>query len=62
MKTRLDDQLGGGRDEGSDDTWIDEVTLPDFDATTLDGEVWPPRHAAPRRQVTRAPLSAFEWR
>ena len=58
MKTRLEEQSEDVRS----DTWVDEVTLPDFDATTLDGEVWPPPRVAPRGFFSRSTPSGFEWR
>lgn len=58
MDTRVDSHCQDPLDE----TWLDERTLPDLDATTLEGEVWPRQRRGPHVSGPHEPRSELKWR
>lgn len=58
----MDTRVDGRSVDALDETWLDERTVPDLDATTLEGDVWPQRRKVQGVHGAPAPRSEFDWR
>ena len=58
----MDTRVDGLCPDALDETWLDERTLPDLDATTLEGEVWPRQRRGQQSGGAPGARSELDWR